>query len=108
MAQDLTSQIDHASEERANKVSKKAGREEDKGALADTSETLKADLKYLGDLDVECRAKSSDFAQRQDLRAGEIDAIAKAVEVMAGSAVGGGSQHLPALVQTKKTSLAQL
>jgi hypothetical protein len=66
-------------------------------------------MKFLSDLTVECEQKSSDFAQRQELRAGEIDAINKAIEVMTSSAIGGGTQHLPSLVEVKKhASLAQL
>jgi hypothetical protein len=113
MAQDLTSQIEHGTEERESKAAKKAGREEDKGSyeseLADTMATLKSDMKFLQDLNTECQIKSSDFSQRQELRAGEIEALNKAMEVMTGSAVGGGTQHLPSLVQVKKhASLAQL
>lgn len=113
MAQDLTSQIEHATEERESKAGKKAGREEDKGSyegeLADTMTTLKTDMKFLSDLTVECETKSTDFAQRQELRDGEINAISKAIEIMTSSAVGGGTQHLPALVQVKKhAALAQL
>jgi len=113
MAQDLTSQIESATEERENKAGKKAAREEDKGSysgeLADTTTTLKADMKFLNDLTVECEQKSSDFSQRQELRAGEIDAINKAMEVMTSGDIGGGTKHLPSLVQVKKhASLAQL
>lgn len=113
MAQDLTSQIESGTEERESKAGKKAGREEAKGSyegeLADTMATLKADMKFLQDLDVECQQKSSDFAQRQELRAGEIEALKKAMEIMGGSVVGGGTQHLPSLVEVKKhASLAQL
>merc|ERR1719265_703068 len=113
MAQDLTSQIEHATEERESKAGKKASREEDKGSysgeLADTTATLQADMKFLNDLTVEYEQKSSDFSQRQELRAGEIDAINKAMEVMTSGDIGGGTKHLPSLVQVKKhASLAQL
>merc|ERR1719253_1568398 len=52
--------------------------------------------------------KSSDFAARQQLRAEEIAAVEKAIEILSSGAVSGASEkHLPQLLQTK-TSLAQL
>jgi len=111
LSQDLTSQIANGKDERESKTARKAGREQDhaaaEGDLADTTATLKEDEKFLADLTAESEQKTSDFGQRQETRAGEIEALGKAIEIMSSDSIGGGSQHLPSLVQ-KKVSLAQL
>merc|ERR1719161_1322590 len=66
------------------------------------------DEKYLADITATCEQKAADFAKRQELRQGELDAIAKAIEIMSSEAVAGsGAKHLPTLVH-KSTALAQL
>merc|ERR1719333_1111697 len=80
-----------------------------KGDLQDTTTTRDDDSKYLADLTATCEQKSSDFAARQQLRAEEIAAVEKAIEILSSGAVSGAAEkHLPALVQTKSSSLAQL
>merc|ERR1719392_510870 len=55
-----------------------------------------------------CEQKSSDFAARQQLRAEEIAAVEKAIEILSSGAVAGASEkHLPGLLQTA-ASFAQL
>merc|ERR1719408_1116682 len=67
------------------------------------------DAKYLAELTAECEQKSSDFANRQQLRAEEIEAVEKAIEILSSGAVSGASEkHLPQLMQIKSTSFAQL
>merc|ERR1719408_1177894 len=67
------------------------------------------DAKYLAELTAECEQKSSDFAARQQLRAEEIAAVEKAIEILSSGAVSGASEkHLPQLVQVRSTSFAQL
>merc|ERR1719248_531313 len=80
------------------------------GDLADTSATKAADEKYLGDLTATCEMKATDFESRQQLRAEEIEAIEKAIEILSGDAVSGNAaKHLPSLLQNKRSSaLAQL
>merc|ERR1711935_1019816 len=79
-----------------------------KGDLQDTTTTRDDDSKYLADLTATCEQKSSDFASRQQLRAEEIAAVEKAIEILSSGAVSGASEkHLPQLVQVK-SSLAQL
>merc|ERR1719162_566677 len=69
---------------------------------------MNADQKYLSDLTGTCQQKASDFEMRQQLRAEEIDAVSKAIEILSSSAVAGNAQkHLPSLAQ-KATALAQL
>merc|ERR1712157_292797 len=54
-----------------------------------------------------CEQKASDFENRQQLRADEIVAISKAIEIISSGAVSGAAEkHLPALLQS--SSLAQL
>jgi len=113
MNQDLTSQIDNASEEHDAKIAHKAQREQDKaeaeGGLADTTAALAADEKFLADLTGECEQKALDFESRQALRQGELDAINQAIEIMSGDAVSGSAdKHLPSLIQRKTTVLVQL
>merc|ERR1712232_1421218 len=98
---------DAKSTHKANKLQMKADAE---GDLSDTSATKKADEKYLSDLTATCEMKATDFESRQQLRAEEIEAIQKAIEIISGDAVSGNAaKHLPSLLQTKRSSaLAQL
>merc|ERR1711865_399956 len=64
---------------------------------------------YLDDLNATCSQKASDFESRQRLRAEEIVAIEKAIEIISSGAVAGNAdKHLPALLQNKGSALAQL
>merc|ERR1712072_74808 len=66
------------------------------------------DQKYVNDLVATCEQKASDFESRQQLRAEELEAISKAIEIVSSGAVAGNSEkHLPQLLQTKQKSLAQ-
>jgi len=111
---DLEQQLAVAEAARTENAQMKAkalqGAADSKGQLQDTVTTRDDDMKYTADLTATCEQKSIDFASRQKLRAEEIEAIGKAIEVLAGGAVSGASEtHLPQLLQKKKsTSLAQL
>merc|ERR1711972_1051393 len=71
--------------------------------------TMEADKKYLADLTATCEQKASDFESRQQLRAEEIVAIEKAIEIISSNAVAGNAEkYLPTLVQMKSSSLASL
>merc|ERR1719281_703872 len=111
IAQDLTDQIESNEQARSKKASIKAQAAESKaqaeGDLAAAKNLLAEDQKFLSDLTQECEQKSADFDKRQEVRQGEIEAIQKAIEIMSSNDVGGGTQHLPSLVQTAP-SLAQL
>ena len=112
LIQDLTAQIETATEDREAKAQEKASKlqkaAEDKGDLADTTATRDADQTYLDDLVAECTQKSSDFEQRQQLRTDELAAIDKAIEILSSGAVSGNAdKHLPSFVQ-KKTSVSFL
>merc|ERR1719375_2097766 len=109
---DLTRTLDAAKAQREEKSVAKGkalqGAADAKGALQDTTTTRDDDAKYAADLTATCEQKSTDFANRQTLRAEEIEAIKKAIEILSSGAVAGASEkHLPQLMQLK-TSFAQL
>merc|ERR1719272_1636790 len=110
---DLSNQLDAANEARTQNAERKAkalqGAADSKGSLQDTVTTRDDDEKYSADLTATCEQKSTDFANRQVLRGEEIEAIQKAIEILAGGSVSGASEtHLPHLLQKKSTSLVQL
>merc|ERR1719379_61889 len=108
LVQDLTAQITTATEDREAKAREKASKlqqaAEEKGDLADTTATRDADQTYLDELMATCAQKSSDFESRQQLRTEELEAIAKAIEILSsGDVSGNADKHLPGLVQIKKS-----
>merc|ERR1719420_582501 len=109
---DLEAQIENAQasrDEKAETKSKKLQAKADaEGDLQDTTSTRDDDSKYLEDLIATCEAKASKFEQTQALRGEEVEAIEKAIEIIEGTVKGHAEKHLPGLVQTKSTSLAQL
>jgi len=111
VVQDLTDNLERANKEFSMKSSTKSQREKDKaeaeGDLGDTTANLDADTSFLADLTKECASKAAEFEKTQSVRAGEIQALMKAIEIMSGAAVGGGTKYLPSFVQSG-TSLAQL
>jgi len=102
----LTDSIKFASKERATKATELASNEaaagEAKGTLAQVSAEKAADEEYLADLKTQCTLKTEAFESRQAARADELEAIAKAIEIISSSAVSGAAdKYLPALVQKK-------
>merc|ERR1719281_1083868 len=113
VAQALDNQIKSDSEKRSEKASTMKKMEDAsavaKGDLADTTNMKTEDEKYTADLTTLCEEKSQDFAARQKLRAEELVAIDKAMEIIGAQDVAGaGAKHLPGLVQKRQTALAQL
>jgi len=113
LMQDLTAQIDQATQDRGEKAEIKAkklqAKADAKGDLTDTTTTKEADEKYLSDLTATCEQKASDFESRQQLRAEEIEAVEKAIEILSSSAVTGNAEkYLPSLAQKAGPALAQL
>jgi len=91
--QKLKDQTELAEQSVERKTKKRAENQEfiasAKGDL-DVAQKAKAeDEKYLSDLKAECAQKSFDFEKRQELRAGEIEALSKAIEIIGGAAVAG-------------------
>merc|ERR1719482_1924036 len=114
ICQDLTDSVERSTTEQSSKMSTKAQREKDtaeaESDLADTTASLDADTTYLADLTKECDTKAADYENKQVIRAGEIEALGKAIEIMSGAAVGGGTKYLPSSHIQKKalTSFVQL
>merc|ERR550519_2945869 len=111
LQQDLAAQISTATDTMNSKKEEKANNQqsagEARGDLADTTTTRDDDQAYLTDLVSTCRMKSDDFQQRQKLRAEEIEAVAKAIEILSASNVSGAAtKYLPTFMQ--KISLMQL
>merc|ERR1719321_1560797 len=79
------------------------------GELLDTTTTRDDDVKYLEDVTATCDQKAKDFESRQELRAEELEAIQKAIEIISSNAVSGAAdKHLPGLIQSKGSALTQL
>jgi len=115
--QKLSDDIKYATEQSEDKSQAKSQAKQDsataQGDLATTNAAKSADETYLRDTMAECNQKSKDYESRQGTRAGEIEAINKAIEIISSPDVSGaGQKHLPgaALLQAKKRStvLAQL
>jgi len=105
LMQDLNAQIAQGSKDRDAKATNKAKALQAKatatGDLKDTTTTRDEDQKYLDELTATCEQKASDFESRQQLRAEEIEAVEKAVEIISSGAVSGSAdKHLPSLLQT--------
>merc|ERR1719446_1122272 len=88
----------------ASKTAKKAERIEfaatAKGDLETTSAAKVEDEKTLSDTKAECHMKSDEYEKNQNTRADEVEAIEKAMEIMASPAVSGNAaKHLPTLAQ---------
>jgi peptidoglycan hydrolase CwlO-like protein len=111
LMQELTNLLDKAKDEKESKTALKAKREQDlasaEGELAETRAQKAEDEKYLKELNAECEQKSADFENRQEMRAGEIAAVSKAVEILSGDAVAGSSAKHLELAQDG-SSFAQL
>merc|ERR1740130_1369554 len=114
LMQDLNAQVDQSksdvdikSETKSKKLQAKATAE---GDVADTTTTRDEDQKYLTDLTATCEQKASDFESRQQLRAEELEAVSKAIEIVSSGAVAGSAdKHLPSLSQIgSSSSLSQL
>jgi len=79
------------------------------GEVEETTTVRDEDMKYLANLKATCEAKDSQFAARQELRAEEIAAVTKAMEIIKSEAVKDSAEkHLPSLAQAEGKSLAAL
>merc|ERR1719161_1941359 len=86
VVQDLTDNLERANKEFSMKSATKSQREKDKaeaeGDLADTTASHGEDITYLADLTKECASRAAEFETNQEIRAGEIQALMKAIEIM--------------------------
>jgi len=106
LIKDLTAQIGNANERLSVIVPARAKLLEDAAAaqaeMEETMATRDEDKKYLANLQATCAAKADQFESRQQLRAEELVAIEKAIEIIKGETVTGyAEKHLPTLAQTQ-------
>jgi len=110
----LGDSIEAAKADRSSKAEDNAKRAADsaeaKGLIATAQGDLAETEKYLSDMKATFRAKTAAFKENQKTRQEEIDAIAKAIEIISDPKVSGAAEkHLPGLVQRKKSvSLLQV
>mmetsp|Transcript_18306 Transcript_18306/g.48300 ORF Transcript_18306/g.48300 Transcript_18306/m.48300 type:complete len:713 (-) Transcript_18306:11-2149(-) len=115
MFQQLADNIENAEHEISKKTETRAENEallaETEGELKMTTAERDEDKRYLMETQALCRVKTADFEARQKLRQEELDAIAKATDIISsGSVKGSGEKHLPQLLQlsSRGAALAQL
>merc|ERR1719263_818047 len=110
MSVDLKASIKQADAEMNAKAKIKSEKEEaaaeGKGDLADTTAAEKEDSTYLSELGAQCTQKSADFESRQQLRAEELEAIQKAIEILSSGVAGRSEKYGVALAQGKATAMA--
>jgi hypothetical protein len=110
----LGDSIEAAKADRGQKAEANAQRKADsaeaKAGLADAKGDLAASEKFLADLTSTFHQKTEAYKANQVVRQEEIEAIAKAIEIISSPAVSGSAEkHLPTLVQQKKAvSLLQV
>lgn len=112
LAQKLADDTQYAEKVRAEKVQAKsellAQAADDKGALGETQAAKEADEKYLIDTKNMCHQKSTDYEERQKLRAEELEAIKKAIEIVSSKDVSGTNDKYLSAALLQRPSLAQL
>mmetsp|Transcript_105625 Transcript_105625/g.186721 ORF Transcript_105625/g.186721 Transcript_105625/m.186721 type:complete len:671 (-) Transcript_105625:114-2126(-) len=115
LMQQMTDDIGTDTKTVDKKTGEKAGKLEDSAeATADKTETEKAkaaEESALSDRTAECAAKTEEVEANQKVRADEITAIEKAIEILSSDPIKGNAEtYLPSLVQVNKkgTMLAQL
>merc|ERR1719343_1003586 len=74
--------------------------------LAATESMKEANEKELKDMQTECFEKDLSYQEKQKLRAEEIEAIEKAVEILSSPEVSGAAEKYLTLAQTKKKAAA--
>ena len=105
MMQQLTDNIENASHEASQRdelrQESKQAKAEAEGNLAQTTADLAEDQKYFDETTALCEQKANDFAARQQLRAEELEAIEKAIEVLSSGVAGRSEKYGVALMQSK-------
>lgn len=116
LEQSLTDNIKEDSKNSGKKTAARAARVGDaaraKGDMKMTETAKAEDENTLSDCLASCHARSDEFEKNQVVRAEEVKAIRKAVEILSSDEVSGtADRHLPALVQVtarRGTALVQL
>jgi hypothetical protein len=110
--QQLADNTENAKHEISKKTELRARTQKHKaeaeGDLAATTKERDDDIAYLTEMTALCTQKKNDFESRQKLRAEELEAVAKAAEIIASNEVRGtGEKYLPSLIQSKATAFSQ-
>lgn len=113
LAEDLKQSIANAEASRTTKSQQRAKELQNvaqmQGDLGDATSTRTDDSKYLSDITATCNQKASDYQERQSLRADEISAITKAIEILSSNAVAGhATTYFPAWLQQRNSSSSVL
>jgi hypothetical protein len=107
MKMNLDDEIANTQDAIATKTSEQAGANatasDAKRQLVDARAALAAAEKYLKDMHTTYKLKSQNYETNQKVRAEELVALEKAIEIISSGAVAGSAQkHLPTLAQTEK------
>merc|ERR1719316_1134964 len=108
----LSDTITASNQDRDEKASMKAQTASESGAakgkLAATKTALAEDEKVLAEMGATYKTKSAQYEENQKVRAGELEALAKAIEIIASPAVSGSlvqvSSKPPMLLQLGSAS----
>jgi len=112
IVQDLTDSIENAArstdEKTKEKERKAVKKSQDEKQLGATKTTKVADEQTLKEVTTECEEKALSFEEKQKLRSEELEAIAKAVEILGSPDVlGNAEKHLVFAQVSAATSLLQ-
>merc|ERR1719316_2279569 len=97
----LSDTIEHSNQDRDEKASESGAA---KGKLAATKTALAEDEKLTAEIGATYKAKTAQYEENQKVRAGELEALSKAIEIIASPAVSGSFVQAPA----KPPTLLQL
>jgi len=101
----LTDTVDYSTKELEEKSTLKAKRASEsaaaKGNLADTKAALAEDQKTLADMKTTFASKSDQFKENQSVRADELTAIGKAIDIISDQSVAGSYGEHVGFVQAK-------
>merc|ERR1719160_1349678 len=108
LVQNLKGQIKAATEAIESKTASRSKAKADSAQastdLQETSAVREEDAKYLKDVTATCDKKKEAFDARQKMRADEITALEKAIEILSSEAVKGNAEkHLPTMLQAKSS-----
>jgi hypothetical protein len=110
LMQDLEMSTAQAKKDREEKAELKAktlqAKADAEGDLVDTTTTRDADQQYLTDLVATCEQKATDFESRQTLRTEELEAVAKAIEIISAGNVAGNAEKYLAASDGEKAAYA--
>jgi hypothetical protein len=111
VVQDLTDSVENTKRDVGEKTVQKENKAEamakSKKELGQATASKKEDETTLADMKAECFEKKLSFDDKQKLRAEEIEAIQKAIEILSDPDAMSGAKHLALVQSTKATALAQ-